>query len=93
MMLKNLWLALKEQGPLKRAFRNFFVTGNAWGMFSIYSHIRRDTKQPKMRFKLKEHALKAADSIGKRNHCHFSTYKCIWCDGYHIGKNRDNKQL
>ena len=28
--LKNLILGLKEQGPFKRAFRNFFITGNAW---------------------------------------------------------------
>ena len=22
---------------------------------------------------------------------HFSEYKCMFCDGYHIGKNRQNK--
>jgi len=27
--LKNLYLALKEQGPFKRAFHNFIITGNA----------------------------------------------------------------
>lgn len=91
MFLINLYLALKEQGPFKRAFRNFFITGNAWGMFSKYSHIRRDTTLPKLVFYDKLHAQKAADSIGRRKHTHFSVYKCVWCDGYHIGKNRDNK--
>ena len=22
---------------------------------------------------------------------YFSNYKCVWCDGYHIGKNNENK--
>lgn len=21
----------------------------------------------------------------------FSNYKCLYCDGYHLGKNRENK--
>ena len=57
--LKNLFLGLKEQGPLKRAFRNFFITGNAWGLFSKYSHIRKDGV-PKISYKHKESAVKAA---------------------------------
>ena len=43
--LKNLILGFKEQLPLKRAFRNFFVTGNALGMFDKRSHIRHDGKE------------------------------------------------
>lgn len=27
------------------------------------------------------------EKLGK----HFSVYKCVFCDGYHLGKNRDNK--
>lgn len=27
----------------------------------------------------------------KKNGVHYSVYKCIYCDGYHIGRNRDNK--
>lgn len=37
---KNIYKALKEQLPIKRAFRNFFITGNAWGMFYKSSCIR-----------------------------------------------------
>jgi hypothetical protein len=91
MKLKNLYLALKEQGPLKRAFRNFLITGNAWGLFHKNSHIRQDTGKPKVMYNTKETALKSAESMGKKRDCHFSTYKCIYCDGYHIGKNRENK--
>lgn len=89
--IKNLLLGLKEQGPMKRAFRNFFITGNAWGMFSKYSHIRRDTNTPKITFNTKETAVKAAQRMSEKRGVHFSVYKCIYCDGYHIGKNRDNK--
>jgi hypothetical protein len=91
MKLKNLILALKDQGPLKRAFRNFFITGNAWGLFSINSHIRQDTQKPKVTYNTQETAAKSAISLGKKNGVHFSYYKCAYCDGYHIGKNRDNK--
>ncbi len=90
--IKNLLLGLKDQLPLKRAFRNFFITGNAWGMFSKYSHFRKDGKE-KNSFPTKKSAIKAAESMGKKLGVHFSNYKCIFCDGYHIGKNRDNKKV
>ncbi len=88
--IKNLFLGLKEQLPLKRAFKNFFITGNAWGLFSIRSHQREDGKL-KVMYNTKETAKKAADSMAKKMDKHFSVYKCIYCDGYHLGKNRDNK--
>jgi hypothetical protein len=89
--LKNLYLALLSQGPFKRAFRNFFITGNAWGMFSINSHQRQDTGKLKVMYNTIESAQKAADSMQKKHDKHFSIYKCVFCDGYHLGKNRDNK--
>ena len=88
---KNVYLALVEQGPIRRAFRNFLITRNAWGMFHINSHIRQDTKLPKQSFPTKESANKAALSMSKKRNIHFSVYKCVFCDGYHLGKNRDNK--
>ena len=91
MKRKNLILALKDQLPLKRAFINFFITGNAWGLFSINSHIRFDTQKEKVMYNTRETALKAAESMGKKMGVHFSVYKCAFCDGYHLGKNRENK--
>ena len=91
MKIKNIILGLKEQGPLKRAFHNFFVTGNAWGLFSINSHKRQDNGQLKVMYNTKKSADKAAESLKKKRGIHFSVYKCIYCDGYHLGKNRDNK--
>lgn len=90
MKIRNLILGLKGQLPLKRAFRNFFITGNAWGLFSKRSHAREDGKL-KQSFPTIESANKAALQMGKKHNKHFSVYKCIFCDGYHLGKNRDNK--
>jgi hypothetical protein len=90
MKLKNLYLGLKEQLPLKRLFKNFFITGNGWGLFSKRSHYR-DNGQEKIMYKSKKSALKASEKMEKKHGVHFSTYKCIYCDGYHIGKNRENK--
>lgn len=88
--IKNIILALYEQGPLSRAYVNFFVTRNAWGMFHKRSHQREDGKE-KVIYNTKISAMKAAESMNKKINKHFSVYKCIFCDGYHLGKNRDNK--
>ena len=71
-------------------FRNFFITRNAWGAFSINSHINQHTGQPKQTYNHLETALKSAEKMGQKHNTHFSAYKCLYCDGYHIGKNRDN---
>lgn len=89
--IKNVILALYEQGPMKRAFRNFIITRNACGMFYIASHQRQDNGKLKVMYNTKESAQKAADSMKKKLNKHFSVYKCVFCDGYHLGKNRDNK--
>ena len=89
-------MGLYEQGPIKRAYKNFVVTGNAWGLFSIRSHQREDGKL-KVMYNTKKSALKAANSMATKNEkktgkkIHFSVYKCIYCNGYHLGKNRENK--
>ena len=76
--LKNLYLGIKGQFPLKRAFRNFFITGNAWGMFHISSHIRQDNGKEKVMYNTYESAEKAALSMEKKYGKHFSVYKCIF---------------
>lgn len=91
MKIKNIILALKDQGPFKRFFKNFFITRNAWGLFHINSHISASTGKPKVSYNTKASAEKAAASMTKKRGVWFSNYKCIQCDGYHVGKNRDNK--
>ena len=90
--MKNLIAALKSQLPLKRAFKNFFIKGNAWGLFSINSHISQSTGKEKVAYGSKDSAMRAAQSMRKKYNTHFSVYKCAYCDGWHSGKNRDNKK-
>jgi hypothetical protein len=59
-------------------------------MFHIRSHQREDGKL-KVMYNTKASAQKAADSMKKKHDKHFSVYKCVFCSGYHLGKNRDNK--
>lgn len=75
----------------KKAFYNFFISRNAWGAFSKWSHIRGDTNEPKIAYGSFESAKKAADKMSEKYGKHFSVYKCLFCDGYHVGKNRNNK--
>lgn len=89
-MMRNVILALLDQGPPSRFFKNFFITRNAWGLFHRNSHINQGTGKPKVMYNTKETALKAAASMSVKRGQHFSTYKCMRCDGYHIGRNRDN---
>lgn len=91
MNLKNIFLALKDQLPLKRLFINFFITRNGLGLFHINSHIAVYSGKPKVMYNTRKSALKAAESMSKKKSVHFSCYKCAWCDGYHIGKNKENK--
>ena len=88
---KNLKIWLKDQLKRKVWFKKFFITGNAWGAFSINSHISQRSGEPKVMYKTVEGAKKAAESMSKKRGVHFSYYKCLFCDGYHVGKNRDNK--
>lgn len=90
--LKNILLALKYQMPIHRAFVNFFITGNAWGMFSKNSHYRNgDINKPKVMYNTYKTAKKSADDMEKKYNKHFSIYKCVYCNGFHLGKNMDNK--
>lgn len=91
MKLTNIILVIKDQGPFKRFFKNFFITRNAWGLFHKNSHISQATGKPKVTYNTKKSATKAAESMSKKHGVWFSNYKCLHCDGYHIGKNRDNK--
>ena len=88
---RNFWPSIGDQIFRKKAFYNIFISHNAWGIFSINSHIRGTTQEPKVTYNTKLTALKAAEKMGQKYNKHFSVYKCMYCDGYHVGKNRDNK--
>jgi len=46
--LKNIYLGLKDQMPVKRFIKNFFITWNGWGLFSKRSHFRENGKEKVM---------------------------------------------
>ena len=91
MKLRNLYLALKDQLPLSRLIRNI-RKGHLLGLFSRRSH-ENANGNPKISYGSKQSAMKAAEAMKKKRGVYFSNYKCIWCDGYHIGKNSENKSL
>ena len=88
---KNLKIWLWDQIKRKRFITNFFVTRNAWSAFSIHSHINQSTGNPKVKYNTVKTARKSAEAMSKKHGKHFSYYKCLFCDGYHVGKNRYNK--
>ena len=89
MKIRNLFLALKDQMPLSRFFRNL-RKGHLIGLFSKRSHQNADGKL-KIQYSSKTSAIKVAEAMAKKRGAYFSNYKCVWCDGYHIGKNSENK--
>lgn len=90
MRIRNIYLAFKDQLPLKRLIRNI-IKGHVFGLFSKNSHFRGDTGQAKVTYNTKETATKVAKQMMEKKGKYFSNYKCIWCDGFHLGKNRENK--
>lgn len=90
MKIRNLILALKDQGPLRRFLRNL-LKGHVLGLFHKRSHYR-DNGQAKVMYNTKASAEKAAKKMTEKHNVWFSNYKCLFCDGYHLGKNRSNKK-
>ena len=41
-------------------------------------------------YNTKETATKVAEKMSIKHDVHFSNYRCLYCNGYHFGKNRDN---
>ena len=88
MKIRNIILGIKDQLPIKRLIKNL-INGNVLGLFHKRSHQREDGKI-KVIYNTKETAIKSAESMMKKTGFYFCNYKCIFCDGYHIGKNRTN---
>lgn len=88
MKIRNFILAILDQGPGERFIKNFFITRNAWGLFHKNSHVAQSSGKLKVMYNTRATAVKAADSLSKKYDRVFRPYKCIWCDGFHIGSNR-----
>lgn len=89
MRLHNIFLVIKDQLPFSRLIKNI-RKGHILGLISRRSHKRKDGT-PKITYNTKVSATKAAENMKERYGKHFSNYKCLWCNGYHLGKNRENK--
>lgn len=89
MKLRNIYLGLLDQGPPSRFFRNLFK-GHLRGWISTRSHLNA-SGSPKIAYSSKKSAVKAADKMQQKHGYYYSRYKCLHCDGYHIGKNSENK--
>jgi len=89
MKLINLYLGLKDQMPLSRFIRNL-RKGHVLGLFHKRSHFTFEGKE-KVSYGSKESATKAAQKMREKKGTYYSNYKCIFCDGYHLGRNRENK--
>lgn len=87
--IKNIYLAFKDQLPLKRFFKNLF-NGNLKGLFHIRSH-QNHIGTPKVTYNTKATAEKAANQMAFKRGVHFSNYKCMYCDGYHLGKRYQDR--
>lgn len=90
MKIRNVYLALKDQLPFKRLMRNL-LKGHILGLFNKRSHMNENGK-PKVMYNSKQTAVKSALAMTTKHGTWFSNYKCLYCDGYHIGKNRENKK-
>ena len=86
MKFRNLILAIADQGPPLRFIKNLWK-GHFWGLLHKNSCIRQDTGKPKVAYGSKKSAKKSAEAMSKKRGVYFSNYKCVFCDGFHIGKN------
>lgn len=91
--LRNVWIWLKELHQRGTLFRAFFITRNAFGSFHINSHISQSTGLPKVCYNHESSAKKSAEAMTKKKGEYFSYYKCLFCNGYHIGKPMNRKPI
>jgi hypothetical protein len=85
MKLKNIQQAIVYQFKKQDWFKQWVTKRNAWGVFSKHSHTRKDGLA-KQTYNTEASALRAAEAMQKRYDGTFACYKCMFCDGYHVGK-------
>lgn len=85
--LRYIIPGLRHQLPLKRLFKNYFITGNGWGLFSKYAHYNKSGKE-KVGYNSLKTAKKSAEVMETKYGGHFSVYRCVRCGKFHLGKNR-----
>ena len=86
MKLRNIVLALKDQLPLRRLVRNLW-NGRITGLTHPRTHLLA-SGAPKIMYNTKASAVRAAEQMAKKKGVPFGNWKCMHCDGFHIGKNQ-----
>lgn len=89
--LRNAFLVFRDQLPLRRILKNI-RNGNLVGLFHERSHLTH-SGDPKIAYGSKASATRAAEKMQKKTGNYFSNYKCLYCNGYHLGKNRDSNLI
>ena len=82
---RNFWIWFKDQVKRRRVFINFFVTRNAWGAFSINSHINQHNGKEKVMYPTIESAKRAAEAMSKKRREQFSLYSHMYRFGLLLG--------
>ena len=77
---------LRDQLSRPDWFRNLVLNRSAWGAFSFYAHAKRSDGKAKIAYTSKAKAEKAAYDMSKRYGYPFITYKCLFCEGWHVSK-------
>lgn len=85
MKIKNIKSAILYQIKSKDWVQQIFTKRNAWGIFSKWSHQRKDGKL-KQKYNTEASALRASESMERKYGGRFRCYKCLFCDGFHVGK-------
>ena len=84
--LRYIGVWLKDQLSRPEWFHNMIVDRAAWGAFSIYAHVRRSDGNAKTAYITKVSAEESALKMSKKYGARFVTYKCLFCDGWHVSK-------
>lgn len=86
---RNLVLGFRDQLPVRRLWRNWRA-GHLIGWYHERSHLTHSGK-PKISYGSKASSLRACEKMQKKNPGFvYRSYKCLYCNGWHIGKNRDS---
>lgn len=102
MKMRNVLLMLWDQMPPRRFWKNL-VKGHIRRKFNKRSHYRwagvdNELGDPKVMYRTQASAKKAAEQMAakatkKGEEKTYSYYKCVFCDGYHIGGNVYKKDI
>lgn len=83
-----MWRAFLYQCKYGGFIQNFIKTRTGWQIFSRKSH-QRNEYSVKITYNTKESADKAAFIMNVHNGKYtLETYKCGFCNGYHITNNK-----